>query len=316
MSYQSYLKSTAAFANNKTPPSGAIHRKPPPGSAPSTALSSSSIHTTLTGNAPLTLTTNPPFSPASSTSSPANLSGPKIPPTSGLNIPRTYEPTRTSLTKEQIDAALKACLDLQNNATALHEKRPFAALLLGPDNTTVLLTHFSISHVQHAETELARLATIHFSQKYLASCTLVSTWEPCAMCTGTLYWSNIGRLVYAAGEEKLKDLTGGNNQENMTMSLPCRDVLKAGQKGVEVIGPVKDWEERVVEESGKWWKEHQSNDNARRVREGSVNGSEKPGSLSSMRHGTPTTWTGEDTVLSSIDDEGEYKAELDIDWMR
>ncbi|KIY00071.1 uncharacterized protein Z520_03756 [Fonsecaea multimorphosa CBS 102226] len=314
MSYQSYLKSTAAYANNKSPPSGSIHRKPPPGSALSTTPSGSSVHSTLKCNATPSSTINPPLTPASSTSSPANPSAPKIPP-SGPNVP-TPEPTRTSLTKEQIDAALKACLDLQNTATALHEKRPFAALLLGPNNSTVLLTHFSISHVQHAETELARLATIHFSQKYLAACTLVSTWEPCAMCTGTLYWSNIGRLVYAASEEKLKDLTGGNNKENMTMSLPCRDVLKAGQKDVEVIGPVEGWEEKVVEESGKWWKEHQSTDSARRLREGSVNGSEKPGSLSSMRHGTPTTWTGEETVLSSIDDEGEYKAELDIDWMR
>ncbi|EXJ73170.1 uncharacterized protein A1O5_04320 [Cladophialophora psammophila CBS 110553] len=314
MSYQSYLKSTAAYANSKTPSPGSTHRKPPPTSAPSNTPSFSSIHSTLTKNA-TTTSTNAPFTPASSTNSPANLSAPKILPVSGSSIP-TREPTRTPLTKEQIDAALKACLDLQITAATLHEKRPFAALLLGPDNTTSLLTHFSISHVQHAETELARLATLHFTQEYLAACTLVSTWEPCAMCAGTLYWSNIGRLLYAASEEKLKDLTGGNNKENMTMSLPCRDVLKAGQKDTEVIGPVKGWEEKVVEESAKWWKEHQSNESVRRLREGSVNGSERAGSLSSMRHGTPTTWTGEETVLSSIDDEGEYKAELDIDWMR
>jgi len=221
------------------------------------------------------------------------------------------------LTKDQIDAAMNQCLALQINASTLHEKRPFAAFLLGPDKSTVLLTHFSISHVQHAETELARLASIHFSQKYLATCTLVSTWEPCAMCTGTIYWSNIGRILYAASETRLKELTGADNEENMTLSLPCRDVLKAGQKEIEVIGPVPDWEEKVVKESGKWWKEHQSLGSSRQ-REGSVNGSVKSGSLSSvsLRHGTPTTWTGESNVLSSINDEGEYTAELDIDWMR
>lgn len=142
------------------------------------------------------------------------------------------------------------------------------------------------------------------------------------MCTGTLYWSNIGRLVYAASEEKLKGLTGGKNDENMTMSLPCRDVLKAGQKDVEVIGPVPEWEDKVVEESGKWWKEHQTKseqeakETEKRQREGSINGSEKPGSLSSTVHGTPTTWTGEENVLSRIDDEGEYTADLDIDWIK
>jgi len=78
------------------------------------------------------------------------------------------------------------------------------------------------------------------------------------MCTGTLYWGNIGRLLYAASEEALRNLTGSGNDKNMTMSLPCREVLNRGQKDVEVIGPVKGWEEKTVEQSGKWWREHQS----------------------------------------------------------
>lgn len=76
------------------------------------------------------------------------------------------------------------------------------------------------------------------------------------MCTGTIYWANIGRVIYAASEEDLNKLTGAGNGENMTMSLPCREVLKRGQKVVDVLGPVKLWEERVIKESGKWWKEH------------------------------------------------------------
>ncbi|EXJ96005.1 hypothetical protein A1O1_01131 [Capronia coronata CBS 617.96] len=310
MSYQQFLQSTGNLnANLKTTSPGSIHRKPANAPSPSVAPSgSSSFHASVTQNTPPN-SSKAPFTPASSTNSPARTTAP-------ITLPPYSHPARTPLTKTHIDAALKVCLELQKTATSLHEKRPFAALLLAPDNTTILLTHYSISHVQHAETELARLAAIHFSQKYLAACTLVSTWEPCAMCTGTLYWSNIGRLVYAASESKLNDLTGGNNDENMTMSLPCRDVLKAGQKDVEVIGPVSEWEEKVVEESSKWWKTHQLRESEDRAREGSVTGSEKPGSLSSMRQGTPTTWTGEDSVLSSINDEGEYKAELDIDWMR
>ena len=162
----------------------------------------------------------------------------------------------TPLTSAQIDAALQKCLDLQTAGVTLHSKRPFAALLLGPDKTTVLLSHLSISHVQHAEAELARLASIHYSQPYLWDCTLISTWEPCAMCTGTIYWANIGRLIYAASEEELNKLTGQGNGENMTMSLPCRDVLTRGQKVIDVIGPVKGWAEKVIRESGKWWREH------------------------------------------------------------
>lgn len=163
---------------------------------------------------------------------------------------------RIPLTDTQIDQALKTCLEVQVDATSNHGKRPFAALLLGPDNTSVLLKHFSISHFQHAESEIARLAGIHYTQEYLAECTLVSTWEPCAMCAGTAYWSNIGRILYAASEINLNRLTGDDNEENMTMSLPCRDVIKAGQKDIELIGPVAGWEEKVLRESKKWWETH------------------------------------------------------------
>jgi len=207
-------------------------------------------------------------------------------------------PSRTPpLTQAQIDAALGKCLDLQNTGVSLHSKRPFAALLLGPDNSTVLLTHLSISHVQHAEAELARLASIHYSQPYLWSCTLVSTWEPCAMCTGTLYWSNIGRLLYAASEDELNKLTGSGNDENMTMSLASRDVLKCGQKEIEVFGPIKNWEEKVVRQSAKWWRDHSIKKEARSIRNGSI--------LSSSAHDAE----GEEG-------DGEYDADLQIDWLR
>ena len=89
------------------------------------------------------------------------------------------------------------------------------------------------------------------------------------MCTGTIYWANIGRLIYAASEEELNKLTGAGNGENLTMSLPCREVLKRGQKAVEVLGPVKPWDDRVIKESGKWWKKHTA-------QEKDVNGSRKP----------------------------------------
>jgi tRNA(Arg) A34 adenosine deaminase TadA len=76
------------------------------------------------------------------------------------------------------------------------------------------------------------------------------------MCTATLYWANIGRVVFAASEKELGKLTGEGNEENFTMSLPAKDVIAKGQKMIEVVGPVPDWEKRVMEESEKWWKGH------------------------------------------------------------
>lgn len=128
------------------------------------------------------------------------------------------------------------------------------------------------------------------------------------MCTGTLYWGNVGRVLYAASEEELAKLTGEKNGENMTMHLPCRSVLGAGQKNVEVLGPLGvdmgGWEGKVVEASRGWWREH--NEEVRRkadVRNGN-------GGANGNANGY-----GE-SVYSTQNDDGEYEAQLDIDWLR
>ena len=76
---------------------------------------------------------------------------------------------------------MESVLAVQRRALTMG-KRPFAALLLAPDNDEVLLTHQSVSHAEHAESSLARLASVHYTQEYLWRCTLVSTWEPCVSC--------------------------------------------------------------------------------------------------------------------------------------
>ncbi|CAK4029964.1 cmp deaminase [Lecanosticta acicola] len=164
-----------------------------------------------------------------------------------------FPPRPPQPTPEQIRSGIEACLVVQRRALTMG-KRPFSAALIGPDNESVLLTHQSIDHVNHAESSLARLAASHYTQPYLWQCTLYSTWEPCAMCTSTCYWANIGRIVYAASETQLGEITGLGNEENMTMSMPCRKVLEGSQKDVQIIGPVGGLDEVVVRESDVYWK--------------------------------------------------------------
>ena len=38
--------------------------------------------------------------------------------------------------------------------------------------------------------------------KYLPDCTLYVTLEPCTMCAGALFWTQMGRVVYGASDEK------------------------------------------------------------------------------------------------------------------
>lgn len=54
----------------------------------------------------------------------------------------------------------------------------------------------------HAEMLAITAAQNYLGSKYLNECTLFVTLEPCNMCGGALYWSQIGRVVYAASDEK------------------------------------------------------------------------------------------------------------------
>lgn len=54
----------------------------------------------------------------------------------------------------------------------------------------------------HAEMLAITAAMQHLNAKYLTSCTLYVTLEPCVMCAGALQWAQIGRLVYGAADEK------------------------------------------------------------------------------------------------------------------
>lgn len=138
------------------------------------------------------------------------------------------------MTRDQMLAHLRAA-DAVAREAAAHGHHPFGAVLVGPDDA-ILMRQGNIDTVHHAETELARRAAAAYSPEFLWTCTLVSTGEPCAMCTGTLYWANIGRLVYGFEETELLALTG-DHPENPTMSLSSRIVLGSGQKKIEVHGP-------------------------------------------------------------------------------
>ncbi|MFG2623098.1 nucleoside deaminase [Streptomyces sp. NPDC048507] len=131
---------------------------------------------------------------------------------------------------------------------------PFGALLVGPDGGVLIEAENTVTTNRdatgHAATNLVRLSTARYDADFLTTCTLYTSTEPCAMCAGAIYWGSIGRVVYALGEDELLDMTGAN-EENPTMSLPCRTVFVAGQRDLPVTGPVNLPEAREVH-TGFW----------------------------------------------------------------
>ena len=65
-------------------------------------------------------------------------------------------------------------------------------------NQTEILTDVTA----HAEMIAITSAAQTIGAKYLKDCTLYVTLEPCLMCAGAIYWSQLGRLVFGANEEK------------------------------------------------------------------------------------------------------------------
>jgi tRNA(adenine34) deaminase len=54
----------------------------------------------------------------------------------------------------------------------------------------------------HAEMQAITAAANTLGSKYLEGCTLYVTLEPCLMCAGAIYWSQVDRLVFGANDPK------------------------------------------------------------------------------------------------------------------
>jgi len=148
---------------------------------------------------------------------------------------------------------LRKSFDVARRART-HGNHPFGAILVGPDGDVLIERENGYmpdrDMTAHAERLLATAASRTLAPQVLARCTLYSSAEPCAMCAGAIYWAGIGRVVFGLSERRLKAITG-DHAENPTLDLPCRTVFAAGQRVVEVIGPLLE-DEAAALHDGVW----------------------------------------------------------------
>ncbi len=131
---------------------------------------------------------------------------------------------------------------------------PFGALLADGEGNVLLHAMNTCStkgdRTGHAERNLMTEASKLYDVDFLASCTMYTSAEPCVMCAGSVYWTGVGRVVHGMSEKALKDLIGPD-PENLTMDMPCINVFGAGQRKIEVVGPLLEEESAVVHD-GFW----------------------------------------------------------------
>ncbi|MFD2333154.1 nucleoside deaminase [Cohnella sp. GCM10020058] len=151
---------------------------------------------------------------------------------------------------------IRKCVEVSRQARSAGNT-PFGCVLVGPEGE-VLMEQGNIEITGrvctgHAETSLMQRASHAYPKPFLWRCTLYSTAEPCAMCAGAIYWGNVGRVVYGISEQRLAELTG-DDEQNPTLDMPCRDILASGRKPIEVVGPFSEIEQEVVAVHEGYWK--------------------------------------------------------------
>jgi tRNA(adenine34) deaminase len=81
---------------------------------------------------------------------------------------------------------------------------PVGAVIVVADKViarTHNLTELLNDVTAHAEMQAITAAANFLGGKYLKDCTLYVTLEPCQMCAGALYWSQISKIVFGASDE-------------------------------------------------------------------------------------------------------------------
>lgn len=118
--------------------------------------------------------------------------------------------------------------------------RPFGATIVAADGQ--VLAEVWNSNVEtgdctaHAEVNAIRAVSPHHSREVLAGATLYASAEPCVMCAGAIFWSNIGRVVYGIDAQRLR-VFRGERPEQRDAELSCRDVFAASPHPIDCVGP-------------------------------------------------------------------------------
>lgn len=151
--------------------------------------------------------------------------------------------------KERVRDSIKIASSARDNGN-----HPFGAVLADKNGHILLSAENSVvtdrDCTAHAEANLIRKACRVYDSEFLLTCTIYASTEPCPMCSGAIFWSNIRRVVFGLSEEKLYALIGGYSDEVLLLS--CRDVMQRGKKTIEVIGPLLEDEALIVHQS--FWK--------------------------------------------------------------
>jgi tRNA(Arg) A34 adenosine deaminase TadA len=145
--------------------------------------------------------------------------------------------------EKQLDAQdrnyLRLAIERSRTARA-RGNRPFGAVVVAEDGRILAEAWCNTSEsgdcTGHAETNAVRQVSPNVDRDTLSRATIYSSAEPCVMCAGAIFWSNIGRVVFGIDAERLR-VFRGERPEQRDAELSCRNVFAASPHPIECIGP-------------------------------------------------------------------------------
>jgi tRNA(Arg) A34 adenosine deaminase TadA len=148
---------------------------------------------------------------------------------------------------EKHEAYLERAIELAKQAVA-NGNHPFGALLV-KDSEIIMEAENTVNtdhdETCHAELNLVSQAMRKLGKDRVQGSVLYTSTEPCAMCTGAIYWAGISHVIFACSAGRLGEIAGGS------LLIPCREIFARGRRTVQVTGPIL--EDEAAQEHEKFW---------------------------------------------------------------
>ena len=125
---------------------------------------------------------------------------------------------------------------------------PFGCLLADKDGTILEEAENSVlsdqDSIAHCEINLVHQVAGKYDESILQECTLYASTEPCPMCTGAIFWSGIGKIVFALSKNGYHAIAGTSNPGHI-FDLSSNELLQYGGRKVIVSGPLMEKEASI-----------------------------------------------------------------------
>ena len=95
--------------------------------------------------------------------------------------------------------------------------------------------------IAHCEINLVHQLAGKYETDFLNRCTVYAGTEPCPMCTAAIFWSGIGRIVYALSKEGYHEVAATVNPA-WIFHMPPKELLSYGGRKIMVAGPLLEKE--------------------------------------------------------------------------